>query len=285
MRKHHRLKKIIKHGLILTLTILFVLSSSFAYATQAQTVQAANSTTKTNAATKKALLAKWQKILNQTDSAVQIVVYDKSSNQTYTLTNNKQGTFTTASTVKVAILAGLLHMHEQNGTTLSSNEKALAEKMIKNSDNDAATTLFNEIGGFDGLNAVFEALGMTDTSSSNGWGLTVTTATDQLKLLNNVFYSSSYISSTSRNYIKTLMGDVSRDQNWGISAGSTTYQLKNGWRTDSDSRWIVDSIGHVGANNKGYTIAVYTYGNTTLASGETLIEQLAKATAETLGSN
>ena len=78
------------------------------------------------------------------------------------------------------------------------------------------------------------------------------------------------------------MNTVASDQQWGISSGSTKFQLKNGWRLDSDDTWIVNSMGHVGASQAGYTIAIYTNENQTLKKGQNLVEKLASATASVL---
>lgn len=291
MRKRRRLKRKVKHVLILALVLLIAISSGLTYAhkkeaANADTPEQTAQTTQTKTAkvsTNQQLQRNWQKVLNQTKSPVQIAVYDPSNNQTYTLTNQKQATFTTASTVKVAILAGILHNHQVAGTTLSSAEKQYAKTMIENSDNDAATTLFQTyLGGFDNLNQVFQDLKMTETSANDGWALTTTTATDQVKLLNAVFYHSTYLSTTSQNYIQQLMNNVQHDQQWGISAGSNTFQLKNGWRLDSDNTWIVNSIGHVGDSTKGYTIAILSSENKSLKYGQALVEKLARATTQVL---
>jgi len=52
--------------------------------------------------------------------------------------------FETASIVKVDILATLLLRAQDNGRSLTSSESALATRMIRASDNDAATSLWTE---------------------------------------------------------------------------------------------------------------------------------------------
>lgn len=292
MRKRRRLKKKVRYALRLIALGLVLIVVGVTYSHKQHTTATtkpvqeaatqATTPTKQAASTKQQLQTKWQKILAQTDNPVQIAVYDPTTKQTYTATNQKQATFTTASTVKVAILAGILHNHQNAGTTLSSTEKTNAQAMIQQSDNTAATAMFQTLGSFTGLNQVFTDLGMTQTEVTNGWAFTTTTASDQLKLLNTIFYHSTYLSTTSQNYIKQLMNTVASDQQWGISSGSTKFQLKNGWRLDSDDTWIVNSMGHVGASQAGYTIAIYTNENQTLKKGQNLVEKLASATASVL---
>ena len=59
--------------------------------------------------------------------------------------------FHTASIVKADILATLLLQHQQAATTLGEEERELATQMIENSDNDAATDLWDDVGAADGV--------------------------------------------------------------------------------------------------------------------------------------
>ena len=122
---------------------------------------------------------------------------------------------------------------------------------------------------------------MSNTQAHEAWGMTTTTPADQIKLLNNIFFSSTKLSDSSRNYIKSLMSNVETDQQWGISAGSNDFALKNGWldQDDGSRKWIINSIGYInGSHNNDYTIAVYTDDNSSMSSGEKLIEKLALST-------
>lgn len=214
-----------------------------------------------------------------------IAIFSEKNGQTYTYTNRPfKHDWVTASTVKVAVLVALLH---QEGGALSGYEATLARQMIENSDNDATTTLLKTyLGGYDALNQVYEALGMKYTHTpTSSWGLTTTTPKDQLILLKQIFQDSDYLSTSAQTYAKALMANVEADQNWGISAGSEHYYLKNGWLPDDKGHWYVNSIGYIpsdpGANN-GYLIAVYTQNNASLATGENQIENLAKVVPEIL---
>ena len=186
----------------------------------------------------------------------------------------------TASIVKVAILAQLLH--NTNGN-LNSYQQELARKMIQNSDNNAADILVDRyLGGTSNMQAIYSALDMTQTTPGQGnhWARTLTTATDQLKLLNEIFIKphSSYLNDQSRAYIKSLMESVSGDQRWGISAGSSQYYLKNGWSAFSAPwTWYVNSIGFIPQENNGYSIAVLTDNNLPMSVGVNIIESIARS--------
>ena len=231
------------------------------------------------------LVARWESLINGYQGHhIMIAVQSQKTGNIHEYTNTPGYRLITASTVKVAVLALLLH--NTNGN-LSAYQQQLAANMIRNSDNNATTTLINNyLGGTAGLQAIFSALGMnqTTTAANGHWAQTLTTATDQLKLLNEIFIKpqSDYLNENSRNYIKSLMSSVNPSQTWGISAGSSQYYIKNGWSAlAAPWPWFVNSIGFIpGTNNDGYTIAVYTDNNLPMSVGVNMIESLARATKE-----
>src|SRR6185369_9101558 len=106
--------------------------------------------------------------------------------------------FTTASIVKVDILAALLLQHSKRGTTLTADERNLATKMITISDNDAATQLFDTVGGVPGLTAANKTFGLRETAPTPDWGSTTTTASDQVRLLQTLTGPQSPLNASSR---------------------------------------------------------------------------------------
>ncbi|MET7734230.1 serine hydrolase [Streptomyces sp. NPDC005402] len=192
------------------------------------------------------------------------------------------GAFDTASIVKVDILAALLLRHQEAGTRLSAREKAYATTMIENSDNASASALWDIIGKAAGLDAANERFGLTGTAGGDGalWGLTRTTAADQLTLLQQVFGDDSELSEASRSYLQHLMGQIEADQQWGVSAAAdgSGWALKNGWLPRSTTGlWDVNSIGRVTVDGHEYLVAVLSDGNSTQAKGISLVEAAAKA--------
>lgn len=153
----------------------------------------------------------------------------------------------TASIVKVDILAALLLKTDGDPT---QGQEALAKRMIRNSDNNAATALWKAIGGAKGLDQANQQLGLkaTKPGTQARWGLTTTTVTDQLRLMSAIFTDDSPLDAESRGFIKNLMGEVADDQQWGVSAaddpGGDKFYVKNGWLPRS-SGWIVNSVGEV----------------------------------------
>jgi beta-lactamase class A len=192
------------------------------------------------------------------------------------------GAFDTASIVKVDILAALLLQHQEAGTRLSAREKAYATTMIENSDNTSASALWDIIGKAPGLDAANEKLGLTGTRGGDGalWGLTRTTAADQLTLLQQVFGDDSELSESSRSYVRELMGRIAVDQRWGVSAAAdgSGWALKNGWLPRSTTGlWDINSVGRVTVDGHAYLVAVLSNGNSTQAKGISLVEAAAKA--------
>jgi beta-lactamase class A len=186
------------------------------------------------------------------------------------------GSYDTASIVKVNILSALLLQAQDADRQLTTQEKAYAKVMIENSDNTAATALWRKIGYADGLAAANKRLGLTDTEGGSGilWGLTQTTAADQLKLLKAVFGDNSVLSDASQAYIQKLMGQVETDQDWGVpSAATGAYAVKNGWLARTTTGlWDINSIGRVTADGHTYLVAVVSKGSTSMTGGITLIE-------------
>ncbi|MEV6650551.1 serine hydrolase [Streptomyces sp. NPDC051219] len=192
-----------------------------------------------------------------------------------------EGSFDTASIVKVDILAALLVQAEDAGRGLTPQERAAADAMIRLSDNAAATELWRVIGGADGLTAAHARLGLvaTDPAPSGAWGLTRTTAGDRLTLLEAVFGAGPALNAPSRTYIQDLMARSAAGQDWGVSAAGPSYALKNGWlpRT-ATGLWVVNSTGRV-TTEDGRTclVAVLSDGNADLAAGVSLVEAAARA--------
>ena len=223
----------------------------------------------------------------QADGAVSVAVTDLGTGQSLSYGGDGHA-FATASIVKVDILATLLLQAQDQGTTLTETQQSLATTMIENSDNDSATALWNDIGQESGLNAANQKFGLTSTSggTEGNWGLTTTTAADQLRLLRQVFTSDSLLSSTSRQYIQGLLGQVETDQRWGVSAAASgsDFAVKNGWLPRSATGlWVINSIGEVERDGHQLLIAVVSDGNISESGGISLVQSVAQAAAGSLG--
>ena len=205
----------------------------------------------------------------------------------YDTSADDANTYDTASIVKVDILAALLLQAQHAGTHLTAGQHALATVMIEQSDNDAATALWDAIGRAAGLDAANRTLGLDHTSPGSGelWGLTQTTPGDQLTLLRAVFTpSGSPLSSASRAYVAGLMGAVTAAQGWGVSAADSDdagYALKSGWlQRTRTGLWDVNSIGQVVHDGHRMLIAVLSSGQGSEQAGIDLVERAASTAAD-----
>ena len=216
-------------------------------------------------------------------------VYDVATGQTWHLGQGQPQA--EASVVKLDVLETLLaEQGPGDGTELAASDRSLAEQMIEDSDNVAATSLWYEIGGADSIRSFNAKAGLTDTTPSScvacpgfswpGWGLTTTTPDDQIALLRQLVTPRSVLTGAERGYALSLMEDVTPTQRWGVSGGvppQVTVALKNGWLPlqGTDSDWQINSVGWVSGGGRNYLMAVLTTGNPTEQYGIDTIDQLA----------
>ena len=209
--------------------------------------------------------------------AASVAVYDLDDGNQLTA---GEGAYETASIVKVDILVSLL---VQRSGALTAAQKSLAKSMITISDNAAATSLFQAIGSATGLNRTNRTLGLVETTAgTNGnWGLTRTTAADQIRLLKLVFTSNTILSETSRAYVSSLMTSVTEGQDWGVTAASDDADdaaVKNGWlQRTTTGLWDVNSIGEVTYTQHRFLVVVLTTSGATMSGGIATIEKAATA--------
>jgi len=202
-----------------------------------------------------------------------------------TATYHPRQAFPTASIVKAGILATLLLQHQHQHAALSPGEQALAAAMIENSDNAAATALWNTIGGAAGLAAADQALRLRHTLPGPGgwWGLTATTVTDQLRLLSALATPRSPLTTASRRYELALMRAVAAGQNWGVTAAAsprTRPAVKNGWMPDGPAgRWVINSIGVISHHGQRLLLAVLSSGQPSQLAGIRQVQAAAAAAA------
>jgi beta-lactamase class A len=187
--------------------------------------------------------------------------------------------FDSASVVKAIILAALLRWHQETGTPLSSEDKHEATLMITQSDNDAATYLWDEVG-MARLQHFLNLAKMSDTELGQDgyWGLTQLTAHDEMLLLRLLTAPNSVLSSSARSYELGLMAQVIPSQRWGTPAGAPAYvtvHVKNGWLPD-DTGWHINSIGAFTGNGRNYMMVVLTDDNPTEDYGIDTIQAVAK---------
>jgi len=212
-----------------------------------------------------------QSYVDSRDGTVRVAVYDLTTGREWSLGSGTAQA--EASIVKVDILETLL---SQRPGGLTADDQSLAQQMIEDSDNDAATSLWDLVGGSTGIGAFNTRAGLTQTAPSlcvvcsgfpwPGWGLTTTTPVDQIVLLRQLVESGGPLTASERRYALSLMENVTQDQQWGVSSGvpaGVTVALKNGWLPldAANDNWQINSIGWVSGDGRDYLLAMLSTGN------------------------
>jgi beta-lactamase class A len=225
---------------------------------------------------------------------VTAAVYDVSTGQTWTFGSSKPQV--EASVVKLNILEALYAQHGAEG--LSATDTSLAQQMMEDSDNDAATSLWYDAGGASRIASFDASAGLTATEPSScvqcpdfpwpGWGLSTTTPADQLALLRQLIKPSTLLTAAQRSSALQLMENVAPSQRWGVSGGvpaEVTVALKDGWLplNSDNTNWQINSVGWINGSGRNYLMAVFTTGNPTEQYGIDTIDQLATLVWQHLG--
>lgn len=215
-------------------------------------------------------------------SAVGLAVSDPATGLACELDASRQ--FDSASVVKATILAALLHRDAQPDEA----ERLEATRMITESDNDAASDLWDDVGPA----AMGQFLGLADMTQTvpgpgGSWGLTQVTARDQMRLLHLLTSPNGVLDSAARSYELGLMSEVEAAQRWGVSAGApagSTVELKNGWLPRATLGWRINSIGCVSGERPKYCLVVLTDENPTMAYGVQTVSAVAEVVNRDLNS-
>ncbi|MCX5315314.1 serine hydrolase [Streptomyces sp. NBC_00154] len=207
-----------------------------------------------------------------------LALYDRITGTTCELRADTH--FDSASVVKVTVLGALLRQAEEAHRKLTPQEVKLTTAMITESDNDATSALWHQIGsvGFEKFLALAD-MRHTVPGSGGSWGLTQITAGDELRLMQLLTTENSVLTATSRAYALDLMEHVTPGQRWGVPAGSpasATVHVKNGWLPRATDGWRVHSVGAFTGSGHDYGMAVLSSGNLTMDYGVATIEGAAR---------
>lgn len=219
---------------------------------------------------------------------VSVAVHERTTGEDYGYEAGE--VYETASVAKVAILVTLLTEAQHEGRPLTPGEQALARRAIEYSDNKAADALWSVVGGAVPVAHTLHHLHMSHTVALDalGWGLTRTTARDQVKLLSALTGDIGGLPPGRRAYVLDLMSHVAPEQAWGVSAAAhhpyDEVALKNGWlaRSTDGKRWIINSIGRVRTGGRDFLIAVMSNHHVSSAAGIEVVERAARITARAL---
>ena len=126
--------------------------------------------------------------------------------------------------------------------------------MIRRSDNNATTRLWNRVGGARAIAWIQQAARSKDTviapENPAWWGYTRTTAADMTALLTRMGPPRATPPAA---FVLNEMRHVVPEQRWGIPEGAPDpagVSVKNGWFPEEDSKvWRVHSVGFVPGPN------------------------------------
>ncbi len=135
----------------------------------------------------------------------------------------------TCSVIKVWIAADYLRTK-----TASATKQQAISKMIRNSDNAVATTLFAELGKLTSFKRMQEMCGLTDFKPGNSWGQCQMSSRDLVRLAVKVADGTA----AGPNWTQWLLDEMRQVKlgTWGIREAfpveqAAQLQIKNGWDT------------------------------------------------------
>ena len=219
--------------------------------------------------------------------------YDTRSQCWYHL--NPDLSLTTASAIKLQVLAANLDRVEGLGRTLSDSEVAAAERMLWFSHNSPPTSQLYGLVGTAGMAAFSDGVGATTIQHNVIYGITRATASDltQSSLATLNLAAQSPLTVASRETARDLLVNVHFTQTWGISAGlpeDHEVWLKNGFFPCRSCQpfagqytWRVSSTGYVERpDDTGWAITVLTDGAQTQEQGVAAVEAISSAISREL---
>ena len=191
-----------------------------------------------------------------------------------------------ASVSKVALLEILLLERQEQGRLLSSDEDDELTEMIEHSSNEAADDVFDLAGGHEEVVEHQAPLGLdtkiTVYGPGNLWGLTTSSASQQIVLLRDLVDDDSPLNAKSRQYALNLLQHVESDQRWGVPVAAdkgSTYYVKNGWLSvdDDNDLWAVNSDGIITVHGQRLLVSAMSQHGTSFDGGIAYVEKLVKA--------
>ncbi|MFF3646065.1 serine hydrolase [Streptomyces sp. NPDC002564] len=217
--------------------------------------------------------------LSSRTGSVSVAVHDTRTGLVCELAGRRQ--YDSASIVKVLMMEAALRRAQEWGRGLTAWERRRIRPMITASDNEAARRLWSDLG-HPYLARFLDRVGTTATAlgSYGRWGLTRTTAADQMRLLGVLTGARAVLRPGARAYGLRQMAEVRRDQRWGVPAGmprGVRAHLKNGWLPRATLGWRVHSVGAFTGEGRTYRIVVLSHGNPSMAYGVRTVERIAQA--------
>lgn len=224
------------------------------------------------------LSAQADAIAQEMSCCVSIAVVVPEGGETY----EYQGyvTWPLLSVAKVPIMMTLLDQAAAEGRELDDAEMELMSRMVQLSDNNAAYSLWDEIGGAEAMSAYLESVGIDGVVTyPDGWGSTLASPMQMATLL-AMLVEGDVLDASSRTTAMDLLSSVDPSQEWGALAGTegsgAEAGIKNGWYPETDG-WALNSLAYVmPEDGPPYVIAISVGGYAYMTDGIETIEEIAR---------
>ena len=194
-----------------------------------------------------------------------------------------------ASLVKLSFLETMLYQDQQKGVAPGSGHQSDLQAMIEQSDNNAAQRIWYAVGDNAGVQVWNNLVGLKATvlDPTGTWGLSTSSAADQLTLLQQLVLPTSPLNAASRAYALNLMNSVEADQKWGVSGGAdagASTANKNGWlNIDSDNGlWAINSAGITTVDKHQVLMVIMSQHQPSFGVGVARVSAAAKQLAATV---
>jgi len=178
-----------------------------------------------------------------------------------------------ASVVKVMFMVALLRQPDVRDDPLTRSERRLIGPMIKRSDNQAATAIYNRVGEA-ALYALAREAGMDHFTTQPTWGLSTITAREQARF----FYRlEEFIPRRHRGYAMHLLTKIVSSQRWGIppvAPGGWKLHFKGGW--SGRPSWRINQVMLLRKPPRRFSVAILTREQPSKEYGEHSIEGVAR---------
>jgi hypothetical protein len=178
-----------------------------------------------------------------------------------------------ASVVKVMFMVALLREPDVRRDELTRSEKRLMGPMIKRSDNQTATAIYNRVGE-GALYELARDANMHNFTTQPLWGLTTITPAGQARFM---YRLERYIPKRHRGYALNLLTEIVPSQRWGIppeAPGGWKLHFKGGW--SGRPNWRINQVMLLRKPPRRLSVAILTRDQPSKNYGEHSIRGVAK---------
>jgi hypothetical protein len=221
-------------------------------------------------------------------ATITVAVLDRNTGQ---LVTNGGGTVAIASVVKLFIADDLLLQVAKGQTTLSPDDRAAFDRMLRSSDDTAAENFWNRSGGSAIINRVVARYGLTSTRApSNGrWFNTISSVTDLVHYYDMMLAGTGGLPPEQASMILANLAASTPTapdgmvpggiypQRFGIPEGlfSEPVAVKQGWMCCIGADWLHVSTGVIGSDRR-YVMAISSMQATDADDARATITQAVK---------